>query len=235
MSRPDCQDIGGSWYTVVPFGEAACLVQLAPQGRGVPSAASVARLIAGAAWPGLHDVVPAATTVLVRHDPFAWAAVDLAEHLAALLDAAGAAALPGGVPPVAHRPERTTVELAVRYDGQDLDQVARMCRMQVPEVVSRHVQASYVVAHLGFSPGFAYLDGLDPALEVPRLERPRSRVAAGSVGIAGSQTCIYPSSTPGGWRLLGHTEALLFDPRRQPPALLQAGDRVRFVVSDAPG
>jgi KipI family sensor histidine kinase inhibitor len=96
--------------------------------------------------------------------------------------------------------------------------------------VRRHTAAVYTVAFVGFSPGFPYLLGLDPSLRVPRLDSPRTSVPAGSVGIGGDQTGVYPTATPGGWRLIGRTSTALFDPRLDPPALLRAGDTVRFVA-----
>lgn len=123
-------------------------------------------------------------------------------------------------------------EVAVDFggeSGQDLDQVARECGLTAQEVVTRLCATTLTVAFLGFSPGFPYLIGLPRELEVPRLASPRPRVPAGAVAVAGPFAGIYPSATPGGWRLLGRTELALFDPRRDPPALLVAGDRVRFV------
>lgn len=117
----------------------------------------------------------------------------------------------------------------VRYDGPDLDSVAQTARLSREEVVRRHVACSYTVAFLGFAPGFGYLIGGDPRLHVPRRDRPRERVPAGSVAIAGPYSGIYPRDSPGGWSLLGRTGVLLFDPDRTPPALLAAGDEVRFL------
>jgi KipI family sensor histidine kinase inhibitor len=98
-------------------------------------------------------------------------------------------------------------------------------------VVRRHTAPEYTVAFLGFSPGFPYLVGLDPALEVPRRDTPRTSIPAGSVGLAGGQTGIYPTASPGGWQLIGRTEVTLFDPDRHPPALLGPGSRLRFTVA----
>jgi inhibitor of KinA len=124
--------------------------------------------------------------------------------------------------------EVRTVEIPVRYDGPDLGDVARLCGLSEREVVERHTGAEYVVYFVGFVPGFAYLGGLPAELAVPRLESPRKRVAAGSVGIAGNQTGVYPIETPGGWRLIGRTEAKMFDGR----SLLETGDHVRFTRVD---
>jgi 5-oxoprolinase (ATP-hydrolysing) subunit B len=98
-------------------------------------------------------------------------------------------------------------------------------------VVRRHTAPEYTVAFLGFSPGFPYLVGLDPALEVPRRDTPRTSIPAGSVGLAGGQTGVYPTASPGGWQLIGRTEVTLFDPDRDPPALLGPGSRLRFTVA----
>jgi KipI family sensor histidine kinase inhibitor len=119
-----------------------------------------------------------------------------------------------------------TIEIPVQYDGPDLRDVAGLCGISEKEVVALHTGADYLVYFVGFVPGFAYLGGLPKELEVARLASPRKRVAAGSVGIAGNQTGVYPIPTPGGWRLIGHTETKMFDER----SLLEAGDHVRFVA-----
>jgi KipI family sensor histidine kinase inhibitor len=124
------------------------------------------------------------------------------------------------------------LEIGVRYDGEDLPEVAERLGLAVAEVVARHTAPTYTVACLGFSRGFPYLDGLDPALRVPRRDTPRARVPAGSVAIAAEQAGIYPQTSPGGWHLLGRTDVSLFDPDREPPALLAPGNRVRFVPLD---
>src|SRR4029453_16125360 len=110
------------------------------------------------------------------------------------------------------------VEIPVSYDGADLPEVARLTGLEAEEVVRRHTAPEYTVAFLGFSPGFPYLVGLDPALEVPRRDTPRTSIPAGSVGLAGGQTGIYPTASPGGWQLIGRTQVTLFDPHRDPPA-----------------
>ncbi len=115
------------------------------------------------------------------------------------------------------------------YDGDDLETVARLTDLTVDAVINAHSSATYYVVFLGFTRAFAYLDGLDPRLgAVPRLATPRVRVPAGSIGIAAGQTGIYPMASPGGWHLLGHTDAVLFDTSRTPPSLLAPGDTVQF-------
>jgi KipI family sensor histidine kinase inhibitor len=134
------------------------------------------------------------------------------------------------------QPERIVAEhqIDVIYDGPDLDEVARSAGLSREGVVSLHTSREYVVELIGFLPGFGYLGPLDPRLVMGRRLAPRPRVSAGSVGIAGTYTGIYPSASPGGWHLLGHAVgATLFDPGRPLPALLQPGDRVRFVARHA--
>jgi KipI family sensor histidine kinase inhibitor len=123
------------------------------------------------------------------------------------------------------------VEIPVVYDGADLAEVAELSGLTVREVLDRHSSAEYTVAYLGFSPGFGYLTELDPVLRLPRRKTPRTSVPAGSVAIAGPYTAVYPSASPGGWRLLGRTDLVLWDVRRDPPSLLGPGDKVRFVPS----
>ena len=162
------------------------------------------------------DVVPGHKTVLVT-----WTNEPPREEILAL----AAAALVGSDDSAPTR----TVEIPVRYGGPDLDDVAQLCALSPEEVVSRHAGAEYTVAFLGFAPGFGYLLGNDPRLTVPRLPVPRTRVPGGTVAIAGPYSGVYPRESPGGWRLIGATEETFFDPSRTPPALLAAGDTVRFV------
>jgi KipI family sensor histidine kinase inhibitor len=170
--------------------------------------------------PGVVELVPAYRTLLVVADPERAGALDeLAARLPAL-----------ELPP-AEAVAGDPVEIPVRYDGQDLPEVAGLTGLDAEEVVRRHTAPEYTVAFLGFSPGFPYLVGLDPALEVPRRDTPRTSIPAGSVGLAGGQTGIYPSASPGGWQLIGRTEVTLFDPGRDPPALLAPGGRLRFTVA----
>ena len=124
-----------------------------------------------------------------------------------------------------------TIEIPARYggdDGPDLAEVAHIAGMAEDEAVAAHASVTYAVGFVGFSPGFAYLLGLDRRLVSPRLDTPRGRVPPGSIGIGGAYTGIYPRPTPGGWRLIGRTDVELFDPARERPALLAPGDRVRF-------
>jgi KipI family sensor histidine kinase inhibitor len=170
--------------------------------------------------PGVVELVPAYRTVLIVAEP----------DRAGVLDEL-AAALPELELPPAEAVAGETVEVPVRYDGEDLPEVARLTGLEADEVVRRHTAPEYTVAFLGFSPGFPYLVGLDPALQVPRRDTPRTAIPAGSVGLAGDQTGIYPAASPGGWQLIGRTDVALFDPARDPPALLAPGTRLRFTVA----
>ena len=170
--------------------------------------------------PGVVELVPAYRTLLVVAEP------DRPDALEEL-----AAELPRLELPPAEAVAGDPVEVPVRYDGEDLGEVARLTGLDADEVVRRHTAPGYTVAFLGFSPGFPYLVGLDPALRVPRRDTPRTSIPAGSVGLAGDQTGIYPTASPGGWRLIGRTEVTLFDPGRDPPALLAPGSRLRFTVA----
>jgi len=122
-----------------------------------------------------------------------------------------------------------TIEIPVRYDGVDMSEVAVACGLTREQVIDRHCSAVFTVAFCGFTPGFAYLAGLPPELRVPRLPSPRTIVPAGAVAIADAYCGIYPRATPGGWRIIGHTDTVLFDEDRDPPALLTPGMRVTFV------
>ncbi len=129
-----------------------------------------------------------------------------------------------------------TIEIPAHYggdDGPDLAALAAHTGIAIEDVAARHTAAEYTVAMLGFAPGFPYLLGLDASLAMPRVASPRTHVPAGSVGVGGAQTGIYPQSGPGGWQLIGRTPLRLFDAQRDPPGLLRAGDRVRFVAIDA--
>ena len=174
--------------------------------------------VRAAALAGVVEVVPGYRTLLVTTE-------------SATACAAVRQALPGLVVGDAPLSASRTVEVPVVYDGEDLPDVARLTGLPVEEVVRRHCAVEYVVAFLGFAPGFPYLLGLDPALDVPRRATPRTRVPAGSVGLAGRQTGVYPTASPGGWRLIGRTDVALFDVQRDPPSLVVAGDRLRFVAA----
>jgi KipI family sensor histidine kinase inhibitor len=164
---------------------------------------------------GLLDVVPGERTVLITVTP----RTDL-QRLRRRLEMMGESE--------SLRHEGVRIEIPVVYDGADLEEVAEITGLSVREVIERHLSSEFVVAYLGFAPGFGYLSGLDDRLHVPRRPSPRTAVPAGSVAIAGPYGAVYPRSSPGGWRLLGHTGLTLWDLADDPPALLRPGARVCF-------
>lgn len=184
---------------------------------------SLAVRMRAAGRAGIRDVVPAYQTVAVFFDPLVIDAPALQEELGRL--AAGT---------VTQQPqEAAPIEVPVRYGGAfgpDLSDVAHSAGCSEDEMIEMHTGSTYQVYMLGFLPGFAYMGRIDPRLEMARLPTPRLRVPAGSVGIAGAQTGVYPVDAPGGWRLIGRTPARPFDPARKEPFLFAPGDRVRFVA-----
>lgn len=167
------------------------------------------------------DIVPAARTVLLLASPTA----DLARI------AARVRRLSVDLDRRAVRTEERVIEIPVRYDGPDLEEVATLTGLSVQEVVAAHTSTPWRVGFGGFIPGFAYLVGGDSRLTVPRRPSPRTAVPVGAVGLAGEFSGIYPRSSPGGWQLIGSTDVVLWDADREPPALLQPGTAVRFVES----
>lgn len=209
---------------LLPASDSALLAVLSDVPSEEATAAVLALRDALARTPpaGLVDLRPAYVSLLVVFDPAA------ATH--AEVDRAVRGCIPQ--PGLVLAPAARTVEVPVCYEGEcapDLGEVARRAGLSGKEVAALHASGAYRVAFLGFSPGFAYLLGLPAELATPRLPAPRVAVPAGSVGIAGGQTGIYPRPTPGGWRLVGRTPLALFDPAREPASLLLPGDAVRFV------
>jgi KipI family sensor histidine kinase inhibitor len=200
---------------VLPYGRDGLLVE-------VPSLAQVQALHADlrAAGFATGELVPAALTLLVVAAPAELERIR--RWLAGWRPRRQEPGADGG--PV--------VEIPVRYDGPDLAAVAEHAGCPVEEVVRLHTGARYMVAFCGFAPGFGYLTGTPAVLHVPRRSEPRTSVPAGAVGLAGEFTGVYPRPSPGGWQLIGRTEAAVFDPDRDPPALLAPGARVRFTAVD---
>ncbi|MGH9067511.1 MAG: 5-oxoprolinase subunit B family protein [Acidimicrobiales bacterium] len=197
----------------LPVGPRALLVELDDQETVLGLYAEIQRR-RKTGWPGpLTDVVPAARTVLLDGlaDP-AQVATDLQDWPPT------PGLVPGGSP----------VEIPTTYGGTDLEEVAERWNMTTREAIATHVSTAFYVAFCGFSPGFAYLAGLPDHLAVPRRPSPRASVPAGAVGLAGEYTAVYPRSSPGGWQLIGRSDVVLWDPGRDPAALLAPGTRVRF-------
>jgi len=213
---------------IVPFGDAALLVEL---GGGIDIGANrlahamAAAVRSDAAGPW-GCPVPAYDSVLVPYDPLEVDVAAAADRLTGVLAGVGA--------PVedADHEEGPFIKIPVRYggaDGPDLEEVAALHGSTPARVIAIHSGTVYRVFHLGFAPGFSYLASVPAEIVTPRRATPRTRVPAGSVGIAGLQTGVYPVVMPGGWNLIGRTEAVLWDARRDPPALLRPGAHVRFV------
>lgn len=174
------------------------------------------------------DLVPSYASLLVTLDLVAADPVATFSRVRRVVEEAAARSV--------DEPEPRMVEIPVCYDpdvAPDLQEVARLHGMTAADASALHAAGDYRVHFLGFAPGFPYLGGLDPRLATPRLERPRTRVPAGSVAIGGAQTGIYPFAMPGGWRIIGRTPLPLFRAEHIPPCLLDLGDRVRFVAIDA--
>lgn len=194
------------------MGDAALLVETGD----AASAQELRRVLLEQGLPGLRQLVPGADSLLIAADPLRTDLEALARRLPDLMRTPAQAAAP------------RQHEFSVQYDGPDLEAAARTLGMDVVELVRRHTVPVYTVAFLGFAPGFPYLTGLDPLLRLSRRADPRLKVPAGAVAVAGEFCGIYPQATPGGWQVLGRCEVRLFDPGRNPPALLAPGDRVRF-------
>ncbi|MEU6576504.1 5-oxoprolinase subunit PxpB [Streptomyces sp. NPDC046805] len=202
----------------LPVGDGALLVEV---GSGEEAQALHAELLRRRAEGSLtvREIVPAARTVLLDglDDPARWACELTSAE----------------VPPTPPR-AREIVELPVRYDGPDLAEVAAFWNMSEREVARLHAATEFTVAFCGFAPGFGYLTGLPARYDVPRRSSPRTSVPAGAVALAGPYTGVYPRSSPGGWQLIGTTDAVLWDHARAAAALLSPGTCVRFVPVGAP-
>jgi len=191
-----------------PYGPCAWIVD------DLDDPAAWASALAATDVPGVAEIVPAESTVVVRclrhrHEP-----------IGEVLDTIRSAEI--------RRDPEPPLTIDVVYDGPDVAELARAARVPVEDVVRLHTSGVYQVAFCGFSPGFGYLRGVDERLHVPRRDTPRTSVPAGSIGIAAGYTCVYPASSPGGWHLIGRTSIALWDVERDPPALLRPGRTVRF-------
>lgn len=214
---------------VTPLAESALLFRL---GEGtdideevVGALVALTRALDAAALPGVIELVPSYSTLLVEFDPVLVDHETVIAHVSEIT----------GLTSFAKWPESRTVIIPVYYGGEmgpDLVDMAAEIGLTPEELIHQHAGSSYRVACMGFSPGWAYLLGLPAALTVPRLKNPRTRVPAGSVAVGGAQTGVYPLETPGGWRLIGRTPLKMFDPDRDEPFFLRQGDRVVFAPID---
>jgi KipI family sensor histidine kinase inhibitor len=205
-----------------PLGDSAVMIAFGSERSATLLARihAAARSLEAARIRYVQDVVPAYLGLTVFYDSLQTTYDEIAKTLLDVCDRPARGAH-DTAPPRQH-------VIPVHYDGMDLDAVATATGLAVTDVINRHSGRAYTVDLLGFVPGFAYLSELDRSLQLPRRAEPRPRVQAGSVAIAAAQTAVYPLDTPGGWHIIGRTESKLFDPTREPPALLRAGDTVRF-------
>lgn len=183
-----------------------------------------ARKVEALSHPAITEVVPTYRSATVHYRPEVFSYEELNQLLAPLAQGSAEEA-----------EEFPVVEIPVCYGGEygpDLEEVAQHCSLTPEEVIARHTAPTYRIYMLGFTPGFPYLGGMDPSIAAPRRKEPRIQIPAGSVGIAGEQTGVYPIVSPGGWQLIGRTPLRLFDPQREQPILLSAGAGIRFVPID---
>ncbi len=174
---------------------------------------------------GVIDMIPAFASLLINYDPRMIRYEELKERLEILLK----------LEVEEQQKLKKIFEIPVCYGGEygpDLEAIAEHAGLSAKEVIDIHTSKDYLIYMLGFLPGFSYLGGLDERIHTPRLANPRIRIPAGSVGIGGSQTGIYPLDSPGGWQLLGLTPVKTYDPKREKPILFEAGDYIRFVPVD---
>lgn len=198
---------------VLPSGSTAVLVEV----DSLEEVLGLYAALEAAPLPGVVDVVPAARTVLLVIDPGA-------TTLAAVSDAIRRTEpRPGG------RGTGELTEIPVTYDGEDLADAAELLACSPADLVRQHTEAEWTVAFCGFAPGFGYLTSPDWHHQVPRRSSPRTKVPVGAVALAGAFGGVYPRESPGGWQLIGHTDLLMFDPDREPAAILRPGARIRFV------
>ncbi|CAN5231314.1 allophanate hydrolase subunit 1 [soil metagenome] len=196
---------------LLPYGDTALLLDCSSLDEAQAWYATAAEALAD----DTDDIVLGAQSVLVR--------CGRANEARVRSTLAGLRPTPSAVTPGA------SLDIPVSYDGEDLDDVAAATGLSCADVIAAHTGSPWTVAFGGFAPGFFYLTGGDPRLAVPRRSTPRTRVPAGSVGLAGSFSGVYPRESPGGWQLIGRTDAILWDVERTPPALLTVGAIVRFV------
>ncbi|WP_417898586.1 5-oxoprolinase subunit PxpB [Bacillus haimaensis] len=203
-------------YLLQPLGDQAIRIELQDTDAAIRTICT--HLTAGS-LPGVVDIVPGLSSITIFYEYPTTDYMILKEKVVGILETM----------PVSEREvSKRMVLLPTLYDGPDLAKLADKHQTAVEEIVEKHSSAAYKVEMLGFLPGFPYLNGLPPSLETPRLATPRSKVPAGSVGIGGNQTGVYPVDSPGGWNLIGRTPIPLFLPDEEDSFLLQAGDKVRF-------
>lgn len=176
-------------------------------------------------WEGIVEMTPTYRSILLQYDPFVWTHEEIIEKLKSISLGSEKE----------EADEVNLIEIPTLYGGEfglDFDFVSEHTKLSKVEIIKRHTDVDYLVYMLGFIPGFTYLGGMDESLATPRLKTPRLQILPGSVGIAGSQTGIYPSLSPGGWQIIGRTPLNLYDASKNPPVFIQAGDYIRYISID---
>lgn len=187
--------------------------------------AATVQLIKAQQTPGVVDIIPAFCSLLINYDPRVISYEEIRDRMQTILK----------IDVKADAARKKIYEIPVCYGGEfgpDLDNIAQHAGLSPEEVIQIHSSRDYLIYMLGFLPGFCYLGGLDERIHTPRLANPRLKISAGSVGIGGSQTGIYPLDSPGGWQLMGMTPVKTYDPQREVPILVEAGDYIRFIPID---
>jgi KipI family sensor histidine kinase inhibitor len=210
---------------IVPLGDSALLIQFGEEIDFTVNQRvhALAALIDVSPLDGIVGTVPAYSTILIHYDPLVLTYAQISKWTRAKLDQVQDV--------TSSTPRRIDVPMQYGGDfGVDLEFVANFHQLTMEEVIRIHSERTYTIYMMGFTPGFPYMGKLDEAIVTPRLETPRTRVPAGTVAIAGSQTGIYPLESPGGWRLIGHTSLKLFNPEAEVPFLFYPGDEVKFIV-----
>lgn len=210
---------------ILPFGDRAVLAEFA----SLRETMAAFRALEATRRPGIVELVPAASTVLVHIDPTQLSLLAAEQWIARALDDGDYS----GEEHAGDGAGMARVTIPVRYNGPDLADAAAVLGISVPELISRHSLAEWCCAFIGFAPGFAYLVSEYADFSMPRRDTSRASVPAGSVGLAGEFTGVYPRSSPGGWQLIGTTDVTLFDPNREPPVLITPGTIVRFTVVES--
>ena len=228
LSKMAANDISGTTYPRIALaGDSAIVIELGSEiDPGVNDQVySLLKTVETEDLEAVRELVPTYRSLLVNYDPLVSRFLEMNERLSELVDLSLCQAN--------HEPEQDCiVELPVVYggdDGPDLESLAEHVSLTVKDVIEIHSSIDYRVYMIGFAPGFPYLGGLDQRIAMPRLKTPRVSVPAGSVGIAESQTGVYPNASPGGWQLIGRTLAQLFDVNNPSPSLITPGSKVRFV------
>jgi len=216
-------------FRCYPLGDSAIVIQFADE-ISIPinqKIRAIGEFLDEYTFEGFVEYVPAFSTITIYYQPSLVSFQELETMVQEMMEE---------LPEASKDNQSAAIEIPVVYGGEwgpDLEFVAQHNKLSIEEVINIHSNTEYLVYMIGFAPGFPYLGGMDSRIATPRKETPRSSISAGSVGIAGMQTGVYPIETPGGWQIIGRTTIDLFDKENDNPVLLKAGDRIRFVPVEA--